>query len=109
MGITTLADLDLEKKMRQTTEALAALPLEARVNLCAQALLHDLMEVQRNRQRPIGTVAHMTLSLGQAAVATLLGFAGEGAPQIVEVLEKLVQDIKNTEAGLVGGKERRQT
>lgn len=101
--ITTLEDIRVEQQLQQVARLLESLPLEARVNLCAQGLLLGLAEMQQLAQRPLGTAAHMTLSQEQRPIATLLAFAGSGSPQIAGILAGLVQDIKNAENQLAGG------
>lgn len=103
-AIKTPAEFALEQKLGGLAAQLAQLPLEARLNLCAQVVLSALDSMQAQQPKRLGTAAHLTVHqhtpLGPVPLASLFAFAGPGAPQMHGILGKLLEDVKTTEAGL---------
>lgn len=103
-SIKTPAQFALEQKLDELAARLAQLPLEARLNLCAQVALAALSEAQATQPKHLGTAAHLTVNqstpFGPQPLATLFAFVGPGAPQLHGVLSKLLEDLKTAEARL---------
>lgn len=103
--VDTLEKIQIEQQVQRAAQLLEALPLEVRVDLCSRVLLLSLQEAEQKKQQPLlGTAVKVALSHDQKPVATLLAFAGPGAPHIAKALDGIIQYIRSLEAHLAGGK-----
>jgi hypothetical protein len=102
--VDTLEKIKTEQQAQQAAQLLEALPFEERVELCIVVLLLSLQEAEQKKQHSsLGTAVKVALSHDQRPVATLLAFAGPGAPHIATALDGIAQYIRSLEAHLAGG------
>jgi len=106
--VDTLEKIQIEQQAQRATQLLETLPLEVRVDLCSKVLLLSLQEAERKKPPQglsLGTAVKVAFAQDQIPVATLLAFAGPGAPHIAKALDGIIQYIRSLEAYLAGGNE----
>jgi len=102
--VDTLEKIRSEENVRRLEIFLSSLPIEGRVELCSKVLLLSLQEAERKKQQfSLGTAVKVVFSQGEQPVATLLAFAGPGAPHIATALDGIIQYIRSLESQLAGG------
>ena len=103
----TLEKIRTEENVQRLKIFLSSLPVEERVELCSKVLLLSLQEAERKKPRglSLGTAVKVAFAPDQIPVATLLAFAGPGAPHIAKALDGIIQYIRSLEAYLAGGNE----
>jgi len=104
----TLEKIRTEENVQRLKIFLSSLPVEERVELCSKVLLLSLQEAERKKPPQglsLGTAVKVAFAQDQIPVATLLAFAGPGAPHIAKALDGIIQYIRSLEAYLAGGNE----